>query len=164
MRDIVTSSSIFRALLVLVLSIALTGCYERHSVSVGRINLSEKGSECQTRFKWSYHYTPEMLLVLTDTNGATRPFRAHPDWPIVIQLEVIDTDGGQTVLSNHVTQADMTFMQSDSPSTCLSFPIVRQPENLEADHRYKFVLTVVQEVKGLGFAHAYMWWVVGDSM
>jgi hypothetical protein len=105
-----------------------------------------------------------MILMLEDTNGATRPFGSHPDWLITIQLEVFDTDGGRTVLSNRVTQADMQFMKRDSPSTCLVFPIVRRPEDLAADHRYKFVLTVVQEVKGLGPAHAYMWWVVGDSI
>jgi len=153
----------FRVLLLLF-SLILTGCYNRHSVSVGNIDLSEKGSTCQNRFVWSDHYTPEMLLMLSDTNGSTRPIGGHPDWPVVIQLEVIDASSGGTVLSNRVTRDDMQFMKWDSPSACLSFPIVRQPRDLEADHKYKFVLTVAEGAPGLGSAHAYIWWVIGDSM
>ena len=146
----------FSALPVVILSVALTGCSEQHNVSVGRINLSEKGSTCEKRFVWSDHYTPEMLLMLSNTNDSTRS--------IVIQLKVIDPDNGQTVISNQVTREKMHLMTWDSSSTCLSFPIVGQSENLQADHSYKFVLTVTKEIEGLGSARAYMWWVVGDSM
>jgi hypothetical protein len=158
-----SGSCTIRVFLFIIFSMALTGCSERHRVSVGHLNLSENGSKCQTRFRWSCHYTPEISLIFSDTNGASS-FGAHPDWPLGIQLEVIEIDDGHTVLSNRLTRTDMRFIPWGSTTTCLSIPIVQRNEGLLDNHRYKFVLTVFQNAESLGSVHVYLWWDIGDSL
>ncbi len=102
--------------------------------------------------------------MLSDTNGESRADGTSPDYPLAIQVNVVDTRTGLTIRTNQFTQQDMKFMKWDSPATCLAVPILRQPDTLEVGHRYKFILTVNQEATNLGPARAYIYWVVGDSM
>lgn len=151
-------------ILVVVLLMIAAGCGpEYHEKALGSIDLSAKGSKCESRFRWNSHGVGLQLL-FSDTNGVGKPAGANPDWPLVMQLEVFN--GAKLVTNTPITREQMVFADCTAPETCL---LLRTPEgfdgSLRAGHSYKFVLTVTQGEKSLGPAKVSMCWITGgDSL
>jgi len=134
-----------------------------HEKDLGRIDLSVKGSKCESAFRWNSYY-PGLVLYLSDTNGAAKAVGANPDWPLVIQLDAFD--GKKVVASTAITREQLVFANWTLPATCL---LMRTPEgffdSFRAGHSYRFVLTISQEEKNLGSTKVSMHWITGaDSM
>ena len=104
-------------------------------------------------------------MVLADVNGAARVARVHPaDWPLRIQVDLIDPDNGQTVASFYRWHAGFTFTNWHLPATTLAMPLEGEYGKLRMGHSYKMVLTVLDEMKDLGSAKASVRWVKGEEI
>lgn len=165
-----------RTLQVAVCLLLLTGCGnggcaaffaphpKSHSKQVATIDLSAKGGKCDTTFRWPDRF-PSLALTLSDTNGATRAFGTHPDWPLVFQLDVVDKRSGAVAVSTKLTKDQMEFACWHPPATCLAVAMANWYNVLQEGRSYRLVLTVLQEQRELGSAKVTLEWVTGgDSM
>ena len=137
---------------------------ESHSKQVATLDLSAKGGKCDVTFRWPDPY-PSLALTLSDTNGEARAFGTHPDWPLALQLDVIDKHSGATVVSTKLTKDQLDFACWHPPGTCLAIAMADWYNVLQEGRSYRLVMTVLQEQKELGRAKVTLEWVTGgDSM
>jgi hypothetical protein len=162
-----STSHIIRALSVLFLAGVLAGCsflfgVHSHDKNMGRIDLSARAANCESVSKWN-SYNPGFVLLLSDTNGAARPFGANPDWALVMRLDVIDKSTGKLVATCRIAKEQIEFANWYVPATCLLLRTPKLDGILQADHSYKFVLTVLQEEKNFGSAKVFMHWLTNTG-
>jgi hypothetical protein len=167
-------SNIIRVFLIMILPFLFVGCMaiiesqmggHPHDRHLGRIDLSLKGARCEGRFRWNSH-GPNLELRLSKTNALVKPIGTNSVQPLVVQLDVFDKD--KLVMSSQLDPKLIGYPSVYFPVTRLVLPTSHDASSvLQAGHSYKFVLTVLQEKKNLGFANVYMSWVTAgtkDSM
>lgn len=167
-----TARQAVRALQMIGFLLLLTSCGpaffaphpESHTKHLATIDLSAKSGKCDTTFRWPDPY-PSLALTLSDSNGATRAFGTHPDWPLELQLDVVDKRSGAVAVSTKITKDQMEFANWDPPATCLAVALANWYNVLQKGHSYRLVLTVLHEQKELGPARVTLQWVTGgDSL
>src|ERR1043166_7633811 len=123
------------------------GCGARYA-AVGHIDLSSKGAKCEKILSYpGARGAPGLELTLSDANGSTRKYGSHPDWLLVIQVDVIDAQSSKVVVSTKVTKERMQFAGWHLPATCLSLPMLERRSVLQERHSYQFCAHVLEPVK-----------------
>jgi hypothetical protein len=140
-------------------SLFFVGCAHSETATLGSLDLSTRGATCEGLFTWNMHF-PVPALILSDADGATRPFGENPKWPLAIQVDVFDLSG-KLVATCPVARDKIQFANWYVPKTCLELTTTQCFRELEDGRSYKVRLTVTHEEKRLGTAKVIMTWVVG---
>ena len=148
-----------------VLFVFVLGCgASGKDKKLGTIDLSTAGSTCNTAFRWNQHF-PGLAFVVRDGKGNTHSTGQRPDWPLALQLDILDAGSGAKVASSIITKEQMVFANWHLPDTCFLYnsPNTQKWERLLVPgHSYDFTVTVLQPVTGLGNAEVDMHWVEGS--
>src|SRR5262245_26008852 len=124
MLDLTSMSHVIRILQIVCVSALLAGCngsgcvasvaprVQSHEKDLGAIDLSVRGSKCESAFRWNSYY-PGLVLFLSATNGAAGTIGANPDWPLIIQLDAFD--GSKVIASTQITKEQLVFANWAAP-------------------------------------------------
>ena len=127
-----------RMVLILILALAISGCaiypYPVYS-SLGVIDVSKTGSLLETTFVCPKDPS-SFTLVFHDSKGKERSFCAHPGWPIILQFDLFEETGTNSILTKRLTGNQMQFTNWQLPSTSVAFDLPYLKPLLQAERKY----------------------------
>ena len=109
--------------------------------SLGVIDVNRSGASLEKTFKCPKDPS-SLTFVFHDAKGATRESCGKPDWPLVLNMSIVDQKSGASILSNHLSSANMKFTNWQLPSTSVLLDLPYLKNVLKEGSLYTFRLKV----------------------
>ena len=107
-------------------------------------------------------YPEEFLgftLVFEDDSGDTRDFYSNPNWPLIIEIEIVDKRNNQQVIKATLDKTKMEFTNWHTPSTSLFLELDRKLiSNLCFGEEYQLLFKVLQPNIEVGTCTIFIHW------
>ena len=107
---------------LVALLLGLAGCYCKampKAVSLGKIALSPRAEAFEATFSYPKGFFSGLTLAFHDGKGNQRRFCEHPDWPLVLSVEIRDKSTGQILVVSEITKDQMQYTSWHDASTSL---------------------------------------------
>ena len=140
---------------------ALLCCGFHQQKSLGIIDASIVGAKLTVPEKCPEHVCGIILAFSEEMGGLKPDSPRHPDWPLVIRLQIAELKTQRVVLDKELTRNQMIFANWHSPRTAVMLDIdqPRPYKLLKEGVVYQFTVQVVTPMTNKGNAEFYLHWI-----
>ncbi len=151
-----------RAICLLLSLILFSGCSCKDVPkrrSIGRLSASKSDATIEATVV-SPSKPSDFTLVSHDGRGGSRPFCNPPNWPLVLDVRVLEEATGRRVIDQRVGGQKMQFTSWHVPATSVVLELGGWlPDTMKEGQSYRVEIAVAEPAPELGELEVFFHWI-----